>query len=146
MRRPPHPNHTPTHHTNTMGERATQRRRPPHRHPSRHATSVGFQVSVVLQFFSPDNFVLPCRDTLPGNIVTPSLESIVTAYPLKHRDPHFRARFYFDALTEEECVASSSLRFVYRHALLSTYPSDLVGNSFRPVPAHSCIFFWVTRL
>ncbi len=27
MRRSPHPNHTPTHHTNAMGERATQRRR-----------------------------------------------------------------------------------------------------------------------
>jgi hypothetical protein len=51
---------------------------------------------------------------------------------------------------EEECVASCSLRFVYRHALLPTDPSDLVGNSFRPVTAakfvHSCIFFWVTSL
>jgi hypothetical protein len=33
MRRPPHPNHTPTYHTNALGERAIQRRWPPHRHP-----------------------------------------------------------------------------------------------------------------
>ena len=36
MRRPPHPNHTPIHHTNAMGESVTQRRWSPHRHPSRH--------------------------------------------------------------------------------------------------------------
>jgi hypothetical protein len=35
-RNPPHPNHPPTHHTNTMVEHVTQRRRPTHRHPRRH--------------------------------------------------------------------------------------------------------------
>ncbi len=32
----PHPNHTPTHHTNAMGECVIQRWWPSHRHPSRH--------------------------------------------------------------------------------------------------------------
>jgi hypothetical protein len=34
MRNPPNPNHPPTHHTNVMGERETQRWRPPPRYPS----------------------------------------------------------------------------------------------------------------
>ncbi len=37
MSLPPHPNHTHTHHTNVMGEHATQRSRPSHRHPRRHS-------------------------------------------------------------------------------------------------------------
>jgi hypothetical protein len=41
MRRPPYPNHTPTHHTNhvtkVMGECVIQRRWPSHRHPNRHS-------------------------------------------------------------------------------------------------------------
>ncbi len=35
-RRPPHPNHTPIHHTNAMVKCATQGRWPPQQHPSRH--------------------------------------------------------------------------------------------------------------
>ncbi len=35
-RHPPHPKHTPIHHTREMGNHSTQGRWPTHRHPSRH--------------------------------------------------------------------------------------------------------------